>query len=387
MKSKLKKIVKYLYFNVFYKLMKILPIKENKIIYISHYGNRFGCNPQSIFNYIREEEKDYKHIIVLNNQDAVRKLDISGPDVKFVRYQSIAFLKELATAKYWVVNANLPPALKPKASTVYLQTWHGAGAFKKFGMDLPEKYANAKEEWMKDTANWTKMLCSAESVRSIYANACHIPEEIIHPIGLPRNDVFYKTDKINEAQLKFKEKYNILNEKKIILYAPTYRDEEEKNTIQFDFVDLENQIGDQYVFLLKLHPIVAAKSNGINENQFLRSFSNYEDIQELLIVADLLITDYSSVIFDFAITGKPIVFYSYDLEEYDQRTRGFYYPYKEWVPGPIVYTQNELINKVRDYENLYESQRERVLAFGENYNANTNGNSTEEAVKLLLGEK
>src|SRR4051812_25344956 len=130
------KSAQFLLYKIIFRFMKLLPTQQNKIIYISHYGNRFGCNPKSMFDYIQTNRSDYKHIIVLNN--ANDQASIHGEGLTFVRYQSLAFLKELATSKYWVVNTNLPPDLKPKKETVYFQTWHGAGAFKKFGLDLPD---------------------------------------------------------------------------------------------------------------------------------------------------------------------------------------------------------------------------------------------------------
>jgi len=383
MKSILKIFYEILFYKLIFGLFKLFPVDSNKIIYISHYGSRFGCNPKSIYDYIKKNYNRYKHVIVLNDSSKL----VSDDNTATVPFRSISFLKELATSKYWVSNTNLPPNLKPSSKTVYLQTWHAAGAFKKFGLDLPEFRNKEKESWQKDTSHWTYLLSSAESVRDIYASACGINKSRIYPLGLPRNDIFFNDQYMNSYKKQFREKYAIPESKKIILYAPTYRDVASKNQINLDFQVLEENLSEEYVFLLKLHPLVAKEAKGLKDSSFVKNFSEYSDIQDLLLVTDVLITDYSSVIFDFALTGNPIIFYSYDLEEYDKTMRGFYFPYKEWVPGPIVYNQAQLMETLKTHDRLYSDYHDKVLAFAKEYNAGMSGDATEKTVKLLLETK
>lgn len=380
MKQTIKKIYQFLFYKVLYTLFKLQPIDEKKIIYISHYGNRFGCNPKSMYDHIKEQYPEYTNVIVLNKPDVNKKY---GYD-KVVGYYSVSFLRELATAKYWVVNTNLHPDLSPRKETVYLQTWHAAGAFKKFGLDLPESRGKEKESWEKDTSHWTKLISSSESIVDIYASACGINKSKIHPIGLPRNDLFFQAKDIAEMKEGFYKTYNIPADKKIILYAPTYRDTNNDNPVNLDFSKLQKELGKEYVFVLKLHPFLANykfKAATKEEEDFVLNLSSIDDIQDLLLIADVLITDYSSVIFDYAITGRPMIFYSYDLEAYE---RGFYFDYKKTLPGPIVYTQDELTAELKDYQKLSDVYRDDVLRFAREYNAGFDGKSTEKAVKLLL---
>ncbi|NKE06824.1 CDP-glycerol glycerophosphotransferase family protein [Mesobacillus selenatarsenatis] len=380
MKQLIKKLYQFIFYKVLYNLFKLLPVNERRIIYISHYGNRFGCNPKSMYDHIKVHYPEYTNVIVLNKADV--KNEHAGD--KVVGYYSVSFLHELATSKYWVVNTNLHPDLSPRKETVYLQTWHAAGAFKKFGLDLPESRGQEKESWKRDTSHWTKLISSSESIVETYASACGINQRKIYPIGLPRNDIFFKTNDIAKMKKDFYKDYNIPDDKKIILYAPTYRDTDNDNPINLDFSKLQKELGQQYVFVLKLHPFLANykfKAATKEEEQFVLNLSSIDDIQDLLLIADVLITDYSSVIFDFAITGRPMIFYSYDLGAYE---RGFDFDYRTKLPGPIVFNQEELEVELKDYRKLSETYHEAVLQFAKEYNAGFDGKSTEKAVKLLL---
>ncbi|SFB21062.1 MULTISPECIES: CDP-glycerol glycerophosphotransferase family protein [unclassified Bacillus (in: firmicutes)] len=381
MRKTIVSLYQFLFYKVLFSIFKLFPTDQKKIIYISHYGNRFGCNPKSMFEYVVENYPEYKNIVVLNQQGH----NHAEENVKYVSYYSVAFLIELATSKYWVVNTNLNPYLKPKKGTEYLQTWHGAGAFKKFGLDLPDSREKEKQSWKKDTSHWTKMLSSSESIIDIYSSACGIDKTIIHPTGLPRNDVFFQTKDTLKRKEEFYKTYNINPNKKIILYAPTYRDMNNDNPLNLDFSRLQKDLGEEYVFVLKLHPFLAKYQFETKEDgeKFVFNLSAIDDIQDLLLIADVLITDYSSVIFDYALTGKPMLFYSYDLEEYE---RGFYFEYKGFVPGPIVYTQEQLTAQLQNYDQLYAQHHDQVIAFAKEYNAGFDGKSTEKAVNLLLNK-
>jgi CDP-glycerol glycerophosphotransferase (TagB/SpsB family) len=358
-----------------------LPSDEKKIVYLSHYGNRFGCNPKRIFDHIYKEKPTFKNVVVLNDQK--KTPDCDPERVIYVSYYSISFVYHMATSGYWVVNTNLPPQLNPRKTTTYLQTWHGAGAFKKFGLDLPDSRQKEKESWKQDTSHWTKLITSSENVVKHYASACGISPSKIYPIGVPRNDLFFETQDTDKQKADFKKSHNIPLNKKILLYAPTYRDVEGSNPLNLDFQKLQADLGNEYVFILKLHPFLAdfKLEEDNQEVPFVYNFSHFEDIQELLLIADALITDYSSVIFDYAITGNPILFYSYDLPEYE---RGFYDDYESFVPGPIAYTQSELTNYLKDYNKLSDRYHLEVIDFAKQHNAYFDGQATERAVELLL---
>lgn len=378
MREILVKLYRFLFHNILFSCLKLFRTDDKKIIYISHYGSRFNCNPRCMFEYIQKHYPDYSNVIVMNGET-----ENMGENVKIVKYHSVSFLYHLATAKYWVANTNLHADLKPKKGTVYFQTWHAAGAFKKFGLDLPDNRQNEKMSWKKDTSNWTKMISSSKNIIDIYSNACGIDQSIIHPIGLPRNDIFFDDNNLEKMKREFYLSYNIEESKKIILYAPTFRDSDIDDPLKLDFKYLEKELKDEYVFILKLHPKLSGYQFNLpsGSERFLINLTSNDDIQELLLIADVLITDYSSVIFDYAISGKPIVFYSYDLQDYE---RGFYFEYKDFVPGPIVFNQESLVKQLSDYNRLYEENYGNTIAFAKEFNACFDGKSTERAVKLML---
>ena len=273
--------------------------------------------------------------------------------------------------------------LKPKKNQIYLQTWHAAGAFKKFGKSATGERLLEKKRWLKDAKNWTYLLCSSDNIKDIYSEAFDIPLNKIVCTGIPRNDIFLYEDERKKNREILNKRINNIDNKKIILYAPTFRDNREFS-LELNFDNLYKELNKEYKLLLKLHPNI--KDNiEIDEkySDFIYDFSNYEETQDLLLASDLLITDYSSIIFDFAITGNPIIFYAYDLEEYADSIRGFYYKYDEFVPGPIVKTSDELVSILKNYEDIKFINSKKVYDFAKKYNKNSENTCIQEVVKLL----
>lgn len=371
------------YILCYYIIRMFTRVKSNRIMLESHWGKSINCNPKAMLDYMLENNYDeYEYIVVYNGEG---KTDIDN--IKYVNIRSLKYLYYLATSKYWVLNTHQMATLKPKKNQVYMQTWHGAGAFKKFGLDIIDDRQKEKEAWTRDASHWTYLLCSSEEVKDIYSNAFGVKKEIVYPIGLPRNDCFYDTSKIEKLRKEIDKQINNKDNKKIILYAPTFRDNK-KFELMFNIEELYNNLSDEYILLLKLHPNIKDDLIEIDDKykDFVINFSDYEETQELLMVTDLLITDYSSIIFDFALTSKPIVLYAYDLEEYKNRIRGFYYEYEEFVPGPIVKNQEELIAEIKGYNQLQDRYKEKVENFARKFNHVSDKSASELAVNILLGK-
>lgn len=371
-------------FYLIYYIIKIFTKTDNKrILFESYWGGSVSCNPKVMMDYIINNNYDYECIFVYNFNDK-----IDDENIKYVNMKSVKYLYYRATSKYWVSNTHIMGSLKPRKDQVYMQTWHAAGAFKKFGMDIIDERSGEKSAWRKDADNWNYLLCSSEEVREIYGNAFGISTDKVYPIGIPRNDCFYE----KKTKNKFKNIVNELTEnkenKKIILYAPTFRDNNEFK-LMFDFENLYNELSDEYIILLKLHPNISQDIINIDDKykDFAFNFSNYGETQELLLASDVLITDYSSIIFDFALTGNPILFYAYDLDLYKDKLRGFYYEYENFIPGPIVKTESDLIMKLKDFEKLKSTSEEVVKAFAKKFNTEGKESSTKLAVDLLLSSK
>ena len=212
-------------------------------------------------------------------------------------------------------------------------------------------------------------------------------ENTIVEVGYTRNDFLYNYTQ-DDVQ-KIKQKLNLPEDKKIILYAPTYRDNQHKLgkgyvlDLKLDLNKLKEQVGKEYVILMRLHYLVANKVNLEEFKGFAYDVSKYDDINELYIISDLLITDYSSVFFDYANLKRPILFYMYDLEEYKNSIRDFYIELNE-LPGPIIENEDELINQIKNVNNSYNQKYKK---FNEKYNYLDDGNSAKRLVELVIQNK
>lgn len=221
---------------------------------------------------------------------------------------------------------------------------------------------------MNDSSKWDYMVSPNRYTSEIYRSAFAYNGEIIES-GYPRNDILYNAgeDKITEI----KDKLKLPKDKKIILYAPTWRDDEYydtasvKFTLQLDLKRLKEEFGDEYIIILRLHYFIADNLKLKGLKNFAYDLSKHEDIAELYLISDMLITDYSSVFFDYANLKRPILFYTYDLEKYENVLRGFYIDINE-VPGPLLMTNDEVVDAIRnidtisgDYEGKYQKFYDR----------------------------
>lgn len=322
----------YLKHKIFGKLFNIftkLPIDNNLISFIIDSNESFSGN----LEYIKDEfEKRGNFKFHFYYKDKL----------------SFGSLKKLATSKYIFLNDNFFPFafMKCDSQTTVIQLWHAPGAFKKFGGSVE----NAS--MLKMISNNTDyLIITSKFIEDYYSEAFQIDKSKIKSLGLPRADYYFKNHDIDRLRDDFNKEYGIDSSKKIILYAPTFRENKEFNNV-FNFLDLEEfnkELSDDYVLVLRLHPkIKKFYSSEISVNGDYIDCSNYKNEQELMLLADILITDYSSIMIEFGLLNKPIIFFAYDLDNYLSNERGFYLDYKKDLPGPIVYTTDELIKCINE---------------------------------------
>ncbi|MGG0836298.1 CDP-glycerol glycerophosphotransferase family protein [Bacillus paralicheniformis] len=275
--------------------------------------------------------------------------------------------------------------LKINKKTEVIQTWHAAGAFKKFGFSALE-YREANTFKFETNAHsiYTKILASSSNIVNEYAEAFNAPKNKILPFGLPRTDVFFDEDYKYSVKKRFYKKYSHLSDKKILLYAPTFRGDLKQRqafTFKMDLDYLEKELGHEYVLILKLHPSVkevSVQDKSFINSKFVFNMSEVEDINDLMIVSDLMITDYSSVIFEYAILQKPIIFYAYDLDDYLSE-RGFYFDYRTHVPGPIAENTKEIIEIIQNHN----FDLEKLANFCHYYIEGNRGRSTKKVLSEI----
>lgn len=293
---------------------------------------------------------------------------------------------QLARAKIILMdNVFLPMAyIKVRKNVKVVQLWHGTGTIKKFGQDVNTGKLKVLEE--RANRNITHLIVNNEITAGLYAKAFNVSMDRVYPAGLPKTDDILnrirKAEKtgINTDREKIYGKYNIPEDKKLILYAPTFRDENlsSDGTLK----QLENLAGilpDNYVLGIRLHPFVARLA-AKKKMQHVYDFSEEKELSALIMASDVLVTDYSSIIFEYCITEKPMIFFAYDLEEFSDRGRGFYENYMDYVPGPVARTADEVISIIK--EERYSP--EKIRAFNEINFPLLDGMATRRIAELIL---
>jgi CDP-glycerol glycerophosphotransferase len=372
---------------LFYKICSIIiPADKKLILFESGIGKQYADSPKNIYEEILRQNLDYKKVWVLNKQHRFK-----DPGTKRIQRLSPQYYYYLARAGYWVNNQNFPAYIKKRPGTVYLQTWHGT-PLKKMLYDIEEVHGRAEdyvERIGRAVKNWDYLISPSPYATKAFRSAFRYDGEILET-GYPRNDIFYKEEK-NEVARSVRQKLNLDKNKKVILYAPTFRDDQTagKNKflfdIQMDLHKMKEQLGNEYIVLLRMHVVV---SNQIRIDEDLEDFvmnvSGYPDIQDLYLVTDILITDYSSVMFDFANTGRPMLFFTYDLENYRDKLRGFYMDFEKEAPGPLVYDTDDIIRNIKDIDHVQACFKEKYFAFKKKYCPLEDGMASKRVVEKIF---
>ena len=302
-------------------------------------------------------------------------------EYNFVEKDSLSLRKlyDFASSKYVILVDNFfPLAFMNTDGMKWVQLWHGTGIFKKFGYDLLNDEDKKVMEMFAPKIDLVSV--SSENVIDIYAQNFLVDKSKVKAFGVPRND-FYNDEHldiehINNLKKSFEKDYPQLIGKKLVLYAPTFR-EDPKNNAVFDYFDVEkflDELGDEYALAIRLHPnykrFCDEEHNidleDLTHKYDIINFTGFKDEQKLLLLADILIADYSSIMVDYTILKKPAILFTYDLEDYLNKERGFYFDYKEMVPGKIVYNIDELIEAIKEEDFRLEKMDEFLkFQFGE----------------------
>lgn len=377
------RLKRYIYEKVFLRF----PLKEKYIIFESFLGRNYSDSPRNIYEYIAEKNLDFKCIWVFNDKDR----RIAG-NAKTVKRFSLKYYYYFAVSKYWVNNMRQPLHLVKREGNVFLETWHGT-PLKKLVFDMKDIYSanpNYKRDFYLQSRAWDYLLAPNRYSSEIFRRAFKFDKEMLE-YGYPRNDILYAPDKKKRAE-QIKKSLGIPEDKKVILYAPTWRDDEYfepgkyKFDLKLDLRKMKERFGSEYVVALRMHYFIANDINLEGLEGFAYNLSKYDDIAELYLITDVLITDYSSVFFDYANLKRPILFYTYDLEKYRDQLRGFYLDFEKDLPGPMLQTSEEVIEAIRnieqvkrDYSNLYETFYEEFCGWHD-------GKSTERVVRRVFFE-
>lgn len=360
----------------------LLPVKKKEILFCAYVGKNISCNPMYFNQYLLEQGRtDLSYLWAVQDMEKTGVPPELDGKIRLVRVKSFAYFKALMTAGTVVYNLGLPlGSLVPKRKKqVWVQTWHGGGAFKAAGKDTSMTPIQKAVEKM--TGKQIDIfLSSNQRFTDVFPEAVEVEKSHFYNTGLPRNDIFFGD--LTKYRKKVFDYFGIPGNKKILLYAPTFRGDfyhaEDNGTMAYKRIlkALSERFGQEFVVLERKHYAVKpAVSEGVYPA------SEYPDMQELLAAADVLITDYSSSMWDFALTGKPGFLYTPDLGEYRQE-RDFYTPIEMW-PYPYAENVDDLIRLIRNYEFREEKERrDSFFRLVNNYERGTACRQLKELLKL-----
>ena len=257
--------------------------------------------------------------------------------------------------------------------------------------DVVGGVSNYKDKFYRQKENWDYLLSDNPFSTEKFQSCFMYPKEKILEYGYPANDPLYAPDREERAR-KIKEKLGIPADKKVIMYAPTWRDDNYYEIGQFKFdLDLdvnrlEKEFGDEYVLLLRLHYLVVEALDMSKYGEFAVNGSAYDDVTDLYLITDILITDYSSVFFDFANLKRPVLYYTYDLERYRDVLHGFYLSMEDDLPGPMLLTNDEVVDAIKNIDQIQEKYKDRYEEFYNRFCCIDDGHATERVVNKIFKE-
>jgi CDP-glycerol glycerophosphotransferase len=366
----------------FLRILWILPVNKKKALFISFEGSSISCSPFYISQALSKECPNLKIVWCSNNKEHHKLLD-NYKNIKFVKKNSFSYIVENVTSKFLFSNTGFSSWVPFRIKTqILINTWHGGGAYKKIGISIKDSKELRKSE-QRNAKNITYFISSSKAFTSVMKDSMLIEEKKFLSIGLPRNDIFFDLKKVEEERLKVYKKFNIPEDSFLILYAPTYCRFDQGITVDIDWN-------------LNLGLLKNAAKKRFNKNVFLAyrghyfdkveskvlydaDFSTYPNMQELLCAADMLITDYSSSMWDFSLTKKPCILFCPNMEIYKENW-GFYTDPKTWG-FPIAKTNDELEKLIVNFEqNEYNKAIEKNHEY---FGSFENGNATQKIVDLV----
>jgi CDP-glycerol glycerophosphotransferase len=384
-KQKLKQMLKHK--NEIYKYLyrhryRGQTLETNWVMFECFRGQSYADSPKYIYEYLSTHYPNkYTCIWVVNDLDT----PLPYPCIKVKRFTR-KYAYYLAKSKYLVFNVRQPLWLKKREEQVFLQTWHGT-PLKRLVFDQEEVTAASptyKKQFYRQKQEWDYLIAANHFSSEIF-KSCFMYDGNMLEVGYPRNDLLYHPNK-EELALTIRKRLGIPLDKKTILYAPTWRDDEYygkgkyKFQLQLDLALLKERLGEDYCVLLRTHYYIADKLDLEGVENFAYNVSNHDDITEIYLISDICITDYSSVFFDYANLQRPILFFPYDLDKYRDVLRGFYIDMETELPGPLLFSTEEIVSNIENIETLNHNYQERYLAFYERFCSLEDGNASKRVV-------
>ena len=329
----------------------LFPVKKNKVFFCSFHGGAFRDNPKYIAMELAKLKEQHEFIWAIK-----KGMDSSSfPDcIKVVNVWSLQYFYHLATARIWVDDNRKSSFIRKRKSQYYIQTWHGSIGLKKIEYDVDRAqcgklYCNYYDFYAKNDTRMTDLMISnSKFCTNLYRRAFAYKGEILLA-GTPKLDLLLSCTDAERERLKLA--VGMKKDAHILLYAPTFRVDHSLEPYQLDYARLRRSLtrkfGGDWQILIRLHPIMTQHMRPVNFD-YVRDMTSYPDIEELLCFTDMLITDYSSTMFEMAIARRPVLIYATDTESY-VNDRGFYFPFDS-LPFPTAKSNEELERVIENYD-------------------------------------
>ena len=367
------KLLRKTFLNEIYQIMKKILKKKNRVLFISERGSKLTGNLKFVYDDLQKHES-------IKTEISSSKESFKSSSIK----HKILTCVKMAKSEVIILDNYFEPINYFNFKNQFvLQLWHACGAFKTFGFTRAGR-PGAPDMASSAHRKYNNVIVSSTNVVNCYAEAFGVSKEVVLPLGIPRTDIFFDNSYSKSIKDEFYKKYPNLKNKKIILFAPTFRGGRRETAYYpidaFNPVKIYNRLNKEYVIVLKYHLFIKESFKVPEEySDSIISISADKDINDLLFIADIVITDYSSLIFESSLLNLPMLFYTFDLDSYISK-RGFYFEYNDFVPGKIVYSQDELIESIKnkDFEEF------KLKSFKNKFFDNLDGKSTERVSKLIL---
>lgn len=316
------------------------PVRKKKIVFICYNGKNYGCNPKYIAEEMLAQKLDYDMVWLLRDLN-----EYVPQQIRKVPFFGWKALFELATAGVIITNTKNDIRIFKKKGQFVIQTWHGSFESKKEEGDIVEKLPpRYVKETIKNSSQTDLFLSNSAMMSQYYRRAFWCESEILE-CGYPRNDILFSWDP--EIPAKVRKSFGLPENAKLVIYAPTFRDDGSSDAFDIDSNGILEQLGEGWYLMIRMHPNISVPEGRFTFGERILDASPYPDVQELMIACDILITDYSSTVYEFAVLKKPSYIYASDLDEYE-KMRGlndFYYD----MPYPICRTNEQLLQELAKY--------------------------------------
>ena len=347
-----------------------LQMDEKLILFSSFAGKKYNDSPKVLFERMMKDKSfsDYKMVWAFEHPE-----NFSIPGAVSIKIDSWEYFKTALKAKIWITSVNIERGLHfKKKETIYINTWHGAGT-KKIG----NACAGRKDY---NLSNVNMMLVQSDFEKSIFINDFNCLPDCVCKIGFPRNDELFHITETDKS--KYRQQFNIPKNKKVILYAPTWRDSRDgglsyKVEPPINIKKWRQALSNEFIVLFRMHPFTTLFD--MHYDEFARDVSNYENLNHILAITDVLITDYSTIVYDSAVARIPFICFGFDYDHY-KNERGFYFNLKEVYPGGVCYNEDDVLKRIQalmiNVDNVkYEEFRNKYIQAG--------GNATEIIISKL----